>query len=139
MATVTLYGNLGTDGQLLSTRNNSTALKLRVAEHKRKPDEGEDAEDEETVWWDVLVWQPMASTLLPMMQRGVRVTVQGRLDVRTWTDAEGAVRLNRTIIADAVGWQSKRKRDTVEDDPDDARPVEPTEPVASDEDPFGDQ
>jgi len=139
MPTVTMWGNLGRDGQLLSTRNNSTALKLRVAEHKRKPDEGEDAEDEETVWWDVLVWQPMASTLLPVMQRGVRVTVQGRLDVRTWTDAEGAVRLNRTIIANAVGWEGKRKHDTAPEPADEPAQAQAYQGGAEDDDPFGDQ
>lgn len=143
MPTVTLWGNLGRDGELRTGKNGRQFLKLDVAEHAPKATGNGECEEEEAerpaTWWTVLVWQPMASTLLPMMQRGVRVTVQGRLDVRTWTDGEGAVRLNRTIIANAVGWEGKRKRDTVEEDPDDTRPVETPEPQATDEDPFGDQ
>ena len=140
MPQTVLWGNLGRDGELCAGQN-AQFLKLAVAEHVQKAGSGngEETDDRQTIWWNVLVWQPMASALAPFMERGLRVCVMGRVDVSTWTDGEGTVRLNRTIIADAVGWQSKRKRDTVEDDPDDARPVEPTEPVASDDDPFGDQ
>jgi len=143
MPTVTLWGNLGRDGELLAGKGGRQFLKLSVAEHAPRAGSGEGEEEEGTerpaTWWTVLVWQPMASCLAPMMERGLRVCVTGRVEVDTWTDGEGAVRLNRTIVANAVGWESKRKRDTAEEDPDDTRPVEPPEPQATDEDPFGDQ
>lgn len=122
MAQITLYGNLGADGQLFQMSRGGTALKLRVAEHNRKGNgepsgDAPEGEEEETQWWTVLVWQPLASTIAPQMQRGVRVRVDGRFSQRAWTDAEGAQRIDNTVLADAVGFWSRRKRDAEEEPP----------------------
>jgi len=140
MPQTVLWGNLGRDGELCAGQN-AQFLKLAVAEHVQKAGSGngEEADDRQTIWWNVLVWQPMASALAPFMERGLRVCVMGRVDVSTWTDGEGAVRLNRTIIADAVGWQSKRKRAEAEAAETEVLPLQQQGSNHEDDDPFGDQ
>jgi len=142
MPTVTLWGNLGRDGELRTGKNGRQFLKLDVAEHAPKATgngEGEEEAERPATWWTVLVWQPMASAYAPFMERGLRVCVTGRVEVDTWTDGEGAVRLNRTIIANAVGWEGKRKHDTAPEPDYEPAQAQVYQGGAEDDDPFGDQ
>ncbi len=59
--------------------------------------------DEATSFFDVVCWAQMAENVAQSLGRGSRVVVSGRLDQRSWENAEGEKRSKVEITADEVG------------------------------------
>ena len=162
MAIVTFYGNLGQDPELRYTQGGQAYLRLSVAENKGKPSEGR-REREEPTWWSVVLWGSMAQLYANVLRKGMRVAVQGRLEVSLYERKDGGTGIDRTVHADAIGFSTKRNREEgaeQEEAPGQARRQPPTTsmvrhaapaaqcfpgtddpfgPTAEDDDPFGDQ
>ena len=115
MAIVTFYGNLGQDPELRYTQAGQPYLRLSVAENKGKPGEGRQ-EREEPTWWSVLLWGSMAQLYANVLTKGMRVTVQGRVEISTYERKDGGVGIDRTVHVDAIGFSTKRAREDAEED-----------------------
>ena len=166
MATATFWGNLGQDPELRYTQAGQPYLRLSVAENKGKPGDGRQ-EREEPTWWSVVLWGSMAQLYANVLTKGMRVTVQGRVEISTYERKDGGVGIDRTIHADAIGFSTKRSREEAGAEQEDTAgqsrrqpptastvrhaapaagrfpgtddPFGPTSSSAEDEDPFGDQ
>jgi len=110
VATATFWGNLGQDPELRYTQGGQPYLRLSVAENKGKPGEGRQ-EREEPTWWSVLLWGSMAQLYANVLRKGMRIAVQGRLEVSIYERKDGGTGIDRTIHADAIGFSTKRNRD----------------------------
>jgi len=99
--TVTVVGNLCADPELRYTKNGAAIGNFRVAVNRRWNKDGE--WEEETSFFDVTAWSQMAENACESLEKGMRVTVMGRLEEQRWEDKEsGEPRRKIVIIADDI-------------------------------------
>ena len=96
--TVTLVGRLARDAELKST-GTTPVLRIRLAfTSSRKVGDGwEDAPN----YVDVVTFGRQAETLSPMMHKGDRIGVTGRLSWREW-ESDNGKRQTIEVVADRV-------------------------------------
>jgi len=58
--------------------------------------------EKETDFVDVVVWRKLAENVAKYFKKGRMVVVDGRLQIRSWTDKEGVKRYSTEIIAEHV-------------------------------------
>ena len=101
VANATLVGNLGQDPELRQTHSGTAVCNLRVATSSRR--KGPDGEwGDVTEWWGVTVFGKQAELCDQYLTKGRLVYVDGELQRRTWTDREGAERVDVEVIARTV-------------------------------------
>ena len=95
---VQLTGRLGADPELRRTSQGHIVALFRVASN-RTWRAGEGEAHEETEWFRVVAWNRLAEICQKWLAKGSRVYVEGRLQTRTWRDAEGRDRSAIEVIA----------------------------------------
>jgi single-strand DNA-binding protein len=100
--TVTLVGNITDDPELRFTPNGSAVANFTVAVNRRINRDGQ-WEDRLDGFFRCNCWRDMAENVAESLQKGMRVMVVGRLQQRTWEDAEGNKRSAFEIQVDEVG------------------------------------
>ncbi len=106
---VQLTGNLGKDPETRYTPQGSAITKFSVASSRRwRTAEGEDRED--TEWFNVVAWNKLGEICAQYLQKGSRVYIEGRLQTRSWDDAQtGQKRYMTEVIAnDMIMLDSRR-------------------------------
>ena len=95
---VQLIGNLGRDPEARQTPSGSTvaSFTLAVDRPRRSPD-GESVSEPE--WFRVVAWEGLAAVCREYLHKGTRVYVEGRLQSRAYTDAEGVGRVAVEVVA----------------------------------------
>ena len=51
---------------------------------------------------DVVAWEALAESAAESLRKGATVTIEGRLQTRTWEAADGSTRRATEIVASAV-------------------------------------
>ncbi len=94
---ITIAGNLTHNPELRFTPSGKAVLDLRVAVNDAgRTDEGEWV-DRDAEFYTVQVWNAEAEHLAQSVTKGDEVIVTGALQVRCWTDREGAARFQKRI------------------------------------------
>lgn len=97
----TLTGNLTADPELKFTGNGTPKLSFGIAcSHIWNDQSGE--KQEKTSFFNVVAWRNLAEDAANILQKGLRVTVVGRLEQRTYEDKEGQNRSIIEVIADEI-------------------------------------
>ena len=101
----TITGNLAAPPELRFTQSGKAVLSARVADTPRRfnrdTQQWEDAG--ETLWVDVTMWDADAEHVAEMIgERKGRVTVTGRLGIRSYETREGEKRQSVTLTADSI-------------------------------------
>lgn len=109
MLKATLLGNLGADPETKYQQNGQPILRMNVAVNGRTKVEGE--WQDKTDWVRVTVFGARAETLSQYLKKGSRVYVDGRLEVRPWTNNSGQVQAGLEVVASTVEFMSKRDDD----------------------------
>lgn len=107
--TTTVKGNMGRPAELRFTASGKAVLGFSLADTPRRRNQAGEWEDAgETLWLDVTVWGDDAEALADQMQnyRG-RVTVTGRLGMRSYEARDGGTRQVVTLTADSVALHPK--------------------------------
>ena len=65
--------------------------------------------EKETDFIDIVAFGATADHLAKWFTKGKMVIVSGRLQIRTWTDKEGAKRRNAEVVADSVYFGDSKK------------------------------
>jgi single-strand DNA-binding protein len=113
-ARVVLAGNLTRDPELRQTPNGTSVCQFGVAVNRSYKDaSGQWAE--RTSFFDVVVWGGQGESCARYLSKGRQVTVDGRLEQRSYDAQDGSKRSKVEIIADNVVFQGT--------------PGEPREPV----------
>lgn len=99
---VTIVGNLTRDPELRFTPSGQATTTFGVAVNRRWQNRQTQEWDEATSYFDVVCWAQMAENAAQSLTRGSRVVVSGRLDQRSWENAEGEKRSKIEITADEV-------------------------------------
>ena len=69
---------------------------------------------EETAFLRVAVWGKAGEAAAEHLVKGQRIAASGRIESRSWTDAEGTRRQVWTLTADATEWLDKPRGATPE-------------------------
>lgn len=99
---VILLGNATRDAELRYTASGKAVSSIRLATNRRV------GENEETQYHSVVCWEGLAETTATYVKKGDPLYVEGRLQYRTYQDAEGAERGVVEVVASDVVFVGKR-------------------------------
>ena len=103
---IILMGRLTRDPELRKTGNGTAVTSFTLAvDRDYKPQDGE----RETDFIDVVAWRGTAEFVFKYFYKGRMAVVEGRLQVRDWTDKDGAKRRSTEVIADSVYFGDSKK------------------------------
>lgn len=107
---VTLIGNLTRDPELRYTPSGSAVCSFGIATNRYwTTDTGEKKEDVQ--FHRIVAWTKLAEICSQLLGKGDKVYVEGRLQIRQWTGADGAPRTTTEIvISDMILLRSQRGR-----------------------------
>lgn len=97
---IILHGRLGRDPELRMTPGGVPVASAVLAVDRDFKDKqtGEKATD----WIDIVAWRNTAEFFAKNFTKGRMAIVEGRLQVREWTDKEGNKRRSAEVLADNV-------------------------------------
>lgn len=106
-----LQGRITADPELRHTQNGVAVATFRLAVTRDfKEKDGERKAD----FISVVCWRGTAEFVSRFFQKGSLAVVEGRLQVRDYTDRDGNKRFITEVIADNVYFSESRKRDDTE-------------------------
>jgi len=98
MNKIMLIGNLGKDPDMIYTDKGIAVTKFSLAVNRRtKSPTGE--RQEETEWFNIVVWRQLAETCNQYLRKGMKVYIEGRLQQRKYTAQDGSQRMAIDVIA----------------------------------------
>lgn len=109
----TITGNLAAAPELRFTQSGKAVLSARVADTPRRYDQqsGQWEDAGETLWVDVSLWGPDAEAISEQIgQQKGRVTVTGRLGIRSYTSKSGEERRQVTLNAESFHLHAPKNR-----------------------------
>ena len=105
-----IIGNLGRDPEMRYTPNGQAVTQFTVAVNRNYKD-ADGAWQEETEWFRVVAWGPLAERTAEYLRKGRKVYVEGRLQTRQWEDRDGQKRYTTELIAQTVTPLDPRPRE----------------------------
>ncbi len=97
---IIIMGRLARDPELRRTQNGTPVASFRLAVDRDFKDKttGERSTD----WIDVVAWRQTAEFVSRFFTKGRMAVVEGRLQMRDWTDKDGNKRTSAEVVADNV-------------------------------------
>ena len=96
---IVLMGRLTRDPELRRTQSGTAVTSFSIAcDRDFKSQSGE----KETDFIDVVAWRGTAEFVSKYFAKGRMAVVEGRLQIRDWTDREGGKRRSAEVVADNV-------------------------------------
>lgn len=103
--TITLMGRLTRDPELRYTQNQTPVASFTLAVDR----DFSRGEDRQTDFIDIVAWRQTAEFVSKYFSKGSMAVVQGRLQIRDWTDRDGNKRRSAEVVAENVYFgESKR-------------------------------
>lgn len=95
---ITIIGHAGRDPEMRYTPGGSPVTEFSVAvSNRRKQPDG--SYQEETTWFKCVFWNRLAEIADQYAKKGARVYVEGRLQIREYTDRDNNKRTSVEIVA----------------------------------------
>ena len=108
---IILMGRLTRDPELRRTQSGTAVTSFSLAvDREFKSQNG----DKETDFIDIVAWRSTAEFVSKYFTKGRMAVVEGRLQIRDWTDREGGKRRSAEVVADNV-YFGDSKRDAASD------------------------
>ena len=97
---IILMGRLGRDPEVRYTQSGKPVASFSLAVDRDFKDKasGERATD----WIDVVAWDAKAKFVQQYFHKGQQAVVEGRLQIRDWTDRDGGKRRSAEVVADNI-------------------------------------
>jgi single-strand DNA-binding protein len=108
MNKIMLIGNLGRDPEANYTTSGKAVTKFSLAV-SRKNKAGETKE--ETEWFTIITWEKLAEICSQYLTKGQKVYIEGRLQIRKYTDKSGTERTAVEVIAHDMEMLSPKKKE----------------------------
>ena len=102
---IVLMGRLTRDPELRKTQSGTPVCSFSLAVDR---DYKKDGEKKETDFIDIVAWRATAEFVSKFFTKGRMAVVEGRLQIRDWTDKEGNKRRSAEINADNVYFGDSR-------------------------------
>ena len=107
---IVIMGRLARDPELRHTQSGTPVATFRLAVDRDFKDKN--TGERQTDWIDVVAWRGTGEFVSRYFSRGRMAVVEGRLQIREWTDKEGNRRTTAEVVADSVYFgDSKRDGD----------------------------
>lgn len=96
---VTLIGNLGKDPEIRSFQNGGRAAHFSIATTESWKDKDSGERKERTEWHQVAIMSEGLVTIAEKyLKKGAKVYIEGRLEIRKWTDKDGKERYSTEVV-----------------------------------------
>ncbi len=105
-----IIGNLGRDPEMRYTPSGQAVTQFTVAVNRNYKDHDGNWQ-EETEWFRIVAWGPLAERTAEYLRKGRKVYVEGRLQTRQWEGQDGQKRYTTELIAQTVTPLDPRPRD----------------------------
>lgn len=107
MNKVVLIGRLGADPVMKYMESGNAAANLRVATSRFVT--GQDGVRRElTEWHDVVCWGKTAEAVVEYTGKGSQVSIEGRIQTRSWDGQDGQKHYRTEIVAESVEFLSRK-------------------------------
>ena len=116
-----IIGNLGRDPEMRYTPNGQAVTQFTVAVNRNYKDASGEWK-EETEWFRVVAWGPLAERTAEYLRKGRKVYVEGRLQTRNWEGQDGQKHYTTELVASTVTGLDARPREEGAPEPGGARP-----------------
>jgi single-strand DNA-binding protein len=93
-----IIGHTGRDAEMRFTPNGTAVTQFTVAVNRRSRNSNSGGEDE-TDWYRIVCFGRQAELADQMVRKGMRIYVDGRLQIRQYTTNEGENRTSVEIVA----------------------------------------
>ena len=104
-----IMGRLVKDPELRTTNTGTPVVSFTLAvDRDFKPKDGEKATD----FLDCVAWKNTAEFVSKYFAKGRMAIVEGRLQIRDWTDKDGNKRRTAEIVADQVFFGDSKREET---------------------------
>lgn len=113
--TIALSGNLGADAELRHAPSGAAVLSFSLAVAERYP-KGNGEWGERTMWMDCAVLGRRAEALAPMLKRGCKVAVSGRVHASTY-ERDGRQQKRWEVRVDELELMGRPKGPRASDEP----------------------
>ena len=108
---IIIMGRLARDPELRRTQTGTPVASFRLAVDRDFKDKA--TGERSTDWIDVVAWRSTAEFVSRFFTKGRMAVVEGRLQMRDWTDKDGNKRTSAEVVADNVYFgDSKRDGET---------------------------
>lgn len=107
---IVIMGRLARDPDLRHTQSGTPVASFTLAVDRDFKDKqtGERATD----WIDVVAWHSTGEFVSRYFSKGRMAVVDGRLQIRDWTDKDGNKRRNAEVVADHVYFGDSKREDS---------------------------
>lgn len=105
---VTIMGRLTRDPELRRTGSGVAVASFTVAVDR---DYAADGQQREADFIDCVAWRQTGEFVSRYFAKGGMIVVDGRLQVRSWTDKDGNNRRSTEVVADNVYFGEGKRRD----------------------------
>jgi single-strand DNA-binding protein len=99
---VIIVGNLGRDPETRYMPNGEAVTNIAVATTESWKDKSSGEKKELTEWHRITFYRKLAEIAGQYLVKGSQVYIEGRLQIRKWTDKENVERYTTEIIADTM-------------------------------------
>ena len=103
---IILMGRLTRDPELRRTQSGTAVTSFSLAVDRDFKSQGG---DKETDFIDIVAWRNTAEFVSKYFTKGRMAVVEGRLQIRDWTDRDGGKRRSAEVIADNVYFGDSRR------------------------------
>jgi single-strand DNA-binding protein len=107
---VMIIGNLGRDPEMRYTPSGQPVTQFTVAVNRNYKNQAGEWQ-EETEWFRIVAWGPLAERTAEYMRKGRKVYIEGRLQTRQWEGQDGQKRYTTELVASTVTPLDPRPRD----------------------------
>jgi len=97
-----IQGRLTNDVELRYTKNNKAVATFTLAVDRRNKDEGTD-------FINCIAWTQTGEFITKYFTKGSEMLIDGRLQIRKWTDKTGNKRVSAEIVAESVYFCGSKK------------------------------
>jgi single-strand DNA-binding protein len=112
---VVIVGNVGQDAVLRPTQNGSSFITFSLAVGETFVVDGE--RRERTEWIPVVMWGSRAKALHPMIKKGSRLSITGKLHQRSWTDQNGVTHRSMEVRCNDICLEGRQPEERLEEPP----------------------
>ena len=104
---IVIMGRLARDPELRHTQSGTPVASFRLAVDRDFKDKN--TGERTTDWIDVVAWRGTGEFVSRYFTKGRMAVVEGRLQIREWTDKEGNRRTTAEVVADNVYFGDSRR------------------------------
>lgn len=104
---ITLMGRLTRDPELRYTQSQTPVASFTLAVDR----DFSRGEEKQTDFIDIVAWRQTAEFVSKYFQKGSMAVVNGRLQIRDWTDRDGNKRRSAEVVAENVYFGETKRRD----------------------------